>query len=78
MAERGDRYKCDLGFKDIFISDDIKSEYPYENYPLTLMYKVNKKNLESGEITYEDVCASFFSAVCILIEKQMYHQAMIF
>ena len=61
MAKKGDRYKCDLGLKDMNLQQEISSLVQLPNLPISFMKKLSRKALESGEITNEDVCASVFA-----------------
>ena len=80
MAQRGDRYKLDLGFPDLFFKKEILELYQmqFTNYPVTFMTKLRRDKVESGEITHEDICASVFSCAAMIIEKQLYQLASLF
>ena len=78
MASRGDRHKVDNCFNDTYIPPEICEKYPYDNYPLTFLYKLSREGLENKEYTIEDICASMYSCAALLMEKQMYLLAKVY
>ena len=71
MAKKGDRYKCDLGLKELLLQENMSMLVKTPDLPLVFMRKLKREAVESGEISHEDICASAFACMALILESNI-------